>query len=135
MRNLATIRTNTCLKRNKMTDREISLCVEPPEALRLAGLWADYLPGYDKQVATDTAAELRRLHEENAELWKEREEPHKTIAVLIHECNRLESERDELLHALKKISAIENLDFGDCEEIEQAREIADAAIKKIEGKL
>jgi len=81
-----------------------------------------------------TAAELRRLHEENAELWKEREEPHRTIGVLVRECNRLEIERDELLVALKQISAIENLDWGsDWEEIEQAREIANAAIKKVEG--
>lgn len=115
----------------------------------------------------DAAAELRRLYEENAELWKEREEPHKTIAVLIGECNRLEKEAEllsgaldklrvmhreeinplldvhsqnlELLEALKKIIAIEDLErCGDWEEIEQAREkareIANAAIAKAEGK-
>ena len=42
---------------------------DQPEALRLAELWADYLPAYNyKQVAADTAAELRRLHEENKEM-------------------------------------------------------------------
>lgn len=41
------------------------------------------------------AAEIRRLHAENQMLWKEREEPHKTIDMYVRECNRLESERDE----------------------------------------
>jgi hypothetical protein len=39
---------------------------EQPEALLIAELWDDYLPAYNyKQVALDTARELRRLHEEN----------------------------------------------------------------------
>ena len=52
---------------------------------------------------------------------------------------RLIAAAPELLEALKKISAIEDLErCGDWEEIEQAREIAreiaNAAIKKAEGK-
>jgi hypothetical protein len=40
-----------------------------PEALLIAELWDDYLPAYNyKQVASDTARELRRLHEENKEM-------------------------------------------------------------------
>jgi len=40
-----------------------------PEALLIAELWDDYLPAYNyKQVASDTARELRRLHEENREM-------------------------------------------------------------------
>ncbi len=86
---------------------------EQPEALRLA----DALDrgGYDAQMARNmekAAAELRRLHEENERLWKEREEPHKQIETYLLECNRLERERDsaravnaELLAALKLAEA------------------------------
>ena len=90
-----------------MTDQQ-------PEALRLADALEDDLVGYDRlslprrcqDIADEAAADLRRLYAEN----------------------------QELLEALKKISAIENKDYGsDWEEIEQARNIADAAITKAEG--
>ena len=39
------------------------------EALRLADIWDNYLPAYHYgQVASDTTAELRRLHAENEAL-------------------------------------------------------------------
>ena len=45
-----------------------------------------------------------------------------------------EAQRDALLEALKKIAAIENRMFGsDWEEIDEAREIARAAIAAAEG--
>jgi hypothetical protein len=47
-------------------------------------------------VPHKSAAALRRLHAENEMLWKEREEPHQQIELYLRECNRLESERDEL---------------------------------------
>lgn len=80
-----------------------------PEALRLANsTHLAYRVGWQREAA----AELRRLHAENEELWKEREEPHKTIEMYVRECNRLESERDALktqrdalLEALKEVVA------------------------------
>lgn len=46
---------------------------------------------------------------------------------------QLRAQRDALLEALKKVAAIEDKMFGsDWEEIEEAREIARAAIKAVE---
>lgn len=46
---------------------------------------------------------------------------------------KLHEQQTVLLTALKKISAIENQEYGaDWEEIEEARKIADAAIEKVE---
>ena len=79
---------------------------EQPEALRLAALWEKQSHGYALTPEAETAAELRRLHALNG----------------------------ELLEALKKIDAIEDQMFGpDWEEIDEARDIASAAIAKAEG--
>lgn len=46
----------------------------------------------------------------------------------------MQEQHEMLLQALKKISAIENQEWGaDWEEIDEARAIADAAIEKVEG--
>jgi hypothetical protein len=64
--------------------------------------------GYRVGWQREAAVELRRLHALNA----------------------------ELLEALKKIAAIEDQMYGpDWEEIEEARDIASAAIAKAEGKV
>ena len=125
-----------------------------PEALRLA----DALDAeIQRTVQLDmmhhnAAAELRRLSAENAELWKEREEPHKTIEMYVRECNRLERERDEarrtvreaheagarltaqrdaLLALLGRIRAWDMMDTA-ADGPHWKREI-DAAIKAVEG--
>ena len=50
------------------------------------------------------------------------------------ELRHLRALNQELLEALEKISAIENQEYGaDWEEIEEARDIADAAIAKATG--
>ena len=54
------------------------------------------------KLARQAAAELRRLSAENEMLWKEREEPHKTIDMYVRECNRLESERDEARRTVRE---------------------------------
>jgi hypothetical protein len=76
-----------------------------PKALQLAAM--AHL-GYRVGWQREAAVELRRLHALNA----------------------------ELLEALKKIAAIEDQMYGpDWEEIEEARDIASAAIAKAEGKV
>jgi hypothetical protein len=58
--------------------------------------------------------------------WRDRE--------VVAELRRLVAQRDALLEALNKIAAIENQMFGpDWEEIDEAREIARAAIAAVEG--
>ena len=69
-----------------------------PEALRLA----DRLERDPNVNRPAIAAELRRLSAENEALWKEREEPHKTIEMYVRECNRLESERDEARRTVRE---------------------------------
>ena len=93
------------------------------EALRLAdklSLLKFSVVGAENALAMEeAAAELRRLHAANVDCmaWYE----------------ATKSERDALLEALKKIEAIEDKMFGsDWEEIEEARDIARAAIKAAE---
>lgn len=74
-----------------------------PEALRIAikleREWANDALNYD--TAQEAWTELRRLYAENERLWKEREEPVRTVEMYLRECNRLEKERDQLLEALQ----------------------------------
>lgn len=54
--------------------------------------------------------------------------------VISQRFSEITKQRDELLVALKEISAIENQDYGaDWEEIEQARNIANVTIAKVTG--
>ncbi len=88
-----------------------------PEALRLADwIESDMSCHGDAEIA----AELRRLHAENA---------------LLHERHHFDNGfLKELLDALKQIADIQNKDWGgDWDEIEEARLIACAAIAKAEG--
>lgn len=95
-----------------------------PEALRLAKRLGGWGTTADEQF--QAAAELRRLHEANEAFGKRQEWWNERMFVL-------EQQRDALLEALKKIEAIEDKMFGsDWEEIEEARDIARAAIKAAE---
>ena len=88
------------------------------------------------------AAELRRLEAENTNMerlmlsavpdrWKSCTSPVGAVQSYIAE---LETANEELLEALEKIRAIELQMYGpDWEEINMAKEIADAAIKKHGG--
>jgi hypothetical protein len=83
----------------------------------------------------DAANELRRLHEENELLARACDKIRVMHREEIKPLLDVHSLNLELLEALKQISAIEDLEWGgDWEEIEQAREIANAAIAKAEGK-
>lgn len=74
-----------------------------------AGWIANFLDEINLPITDEAAAELRRLA-------------------------RVEANQAELLNALQKIAAIEDNDFGvDFEEIDEAREIARAAIAKATG--
>ena len=95
------------------------------EALRLA----DELAAWEFSstgLCGKSAAELRRLSAEKAMLWGEREEPHAKITMYIGEWYRLETERDTLLEALKKMRH----KYGEyaCSVCDQA----DASIKAVE---
>ena len=73
------------------------------------------------------AAELRRLHAEN-------EAAHAVGIRQEQEIMNLEALLRQALEALQKIAAIENKEWGaEWEEIEEAREIARAAIAKATG--
>jgi dsDNA-specific endonuclease/ATPase MutS2 len=98
---------------------------EHPEALRLA----DALTNRHgvESFEGDAANELRRLHE--AHDWQ-----YTMAGERLRRIEKLEDQNHALLEALKQISAIEDLEWGgDWEEIDQAREIANAAIKKVEA--
>jgi hypothetical protein len=102
-----------------------------PEALRLA----DALYSNDPQgLLSQSAAELRRLHAENEMLWKEREEPHQKIELYLRECNRLESERDELRKVnAELLEACKEAEWNSLHLPESVRIKLQAAIKKAEG--
>ena len=56
------------------------------------------------------------------------------VAAELRRLSAVEAQRDALLEALRKIAAIGNKMWGtDWEEIDEAREIARAAIKAVEG--
>ena len=108
---------------------------EKPEALRLADV-----PICERSITwqSQATAELRRLHEENQEQLKTLRD-----CVLVMELGeqaaaellRLHAVNGELLEALRSIAAIENQEWGaDWEEIDEAREIAENAIAKAQGK-
>ena len=95
-----------------------------PEALRLADELDAVITPYC--LESKAAAELRRLH---ARLIACEDIAERAIAG----CARLSAQRDALLEALRKIAAIGNKMWGtDWEEIDEAREIARAAIAKTE---
>ena len=87
---------------------------DKPEALRLAAIFDGYLPAYNyEQVATDAAAELRRLHrfELACNLWHEKTDwVQETIQprelgmhradVLKQRIERLQTENESLKRAL-----------------------------------
>jgi hypothetical protein len=97
-----------------------------PEALLIAELWDDYLPAYNyKQVASDTAKELRRLHEENERLRG-------IVPEVLEQLNdELCEENKELLEALKLARRICNNLIGHPDD--PYGKLIDAAIKKAEG--
>ena len=104
-----------------------------PEALRLADELeddlADYggqsLPRISQDIADNAAAELRRLHAEN-EVMRNVANRGGHIAVAMSRIADLESQRDALLEALKKM----RIKYGEyaCRVCDQA----DAAIKAVE---
>jgi hypothetical protein len=112
---------------------------DQPEALRLAELWADYLPAYNyKQVAADTAAELRRLHEENNRLGQINFAHEIKLSVRGYEIQiaDLKAQRDELLEALREIATHTRRSTLDPTDIVPTAGaiLARAAIAKAEGK-
>ena len=117
---------------------------QQPEALRLAEVLETHFPGSAAHRAAD---ELRRLHAENALL-------HYTLTAYVgvsealaveqKENERLESQRDELLDALKEASKalatalphMQTDEYGngpDCTQILQAQINISYAIAKVEG--
>ena len=95
----------------------------------------------------ESAAELRRLNNVDQCLseWLDKTQWVQTSAqshelgmhradVISQRFAEITKQRDELLVALKEISAIENQEWGaEWEEIEQARSIANATIAKVAG--
>ena len=73
-------------------------------ALRLAELWEKQSHGYALTPEAKTAAELRRLHEENTKLAQLLADTHDVSADLAETSDALHrtlQQRDELLEALK----------------------------------
>ena len=103
-------------------------------ALYLADVLAAGFECDQEWYEIESAKELRRQHAENEDFRATIDYLTRENAEQIGEIVALKEQRDELLEALKKISAIENKDYGpDWEEIEEARDIADAAIAKATG--
>ena len=119
-------------------------------------LWlADQIERYNSGVHSqsivedycESAAELRRLNNVDQCLseWLDKTQWVQTSAqshelgmhradVISQRFAEITKQRDELLVALKEISAIENQEWGaEWEEIEQARNIANVTIAKVTG--
>lgn len=119
-------------------------------------LWlADQIERYNSGVHSqsivedycESAAELRRLNNVDQCLseWLDKTQWVQTSAqshelgmhradVISQRITEITKQRDELLVALKEISAIENQEWGaEWEEIEQARNIANVTIAKVTG--
>ena len=107
---------------------------QQPEALRLADWLEDqYDPTHHQEMS---AAELRRLHAENAALLAERrnlgaaiERQYSAAEQIAYRVMRLESQRDELLDALQSLISDNHPEYIPSKLWKKAR----AAIAKAEG--
>lgn len=109
---------------NNFKQPEALVVCDMPEMLERL---ADEGPNW--QVLEAAAGDIRRLRAENERLWKEREEPYRTVEMYLRECNRLEKERDQLLEALQTC-----IDYGSMTGGYWVTAKATAAIAKVEGK-
>ena len=104
---------------------------EQPEALRLADTLLAYELSEDYVDATkEAAAELRRLHTENARLFNAIEDSLKNYARVLIERHELHDVNQELLEALKEIASET---YDEWTNGAKAQRIAQAAIAKATG--
>jgi hypothetical protein len=88
----------------------------------------------DNEFLDKAEAELRRLHEENERLWKEREEPHKQIETYLLECNRLERERDSARAENERLGKLCDYFMGQLMVLRAEKQLREAIAKAEGGK-
>jgi predicted nucleic acid-binding Zn-ribbon protein len=83
--------------------------LQKPEALQLAD-WLEY-GNYNHEDVIKAAAELRRLHSEVDRLTRHILNQNNELDDLIPMAEKVETQRDELLEALKWIARVNAMDY------------------------
>lgn len=91
----------------------------------------DYCGDVGADAIDSLVVEIERLRQENELLWKEREEPHKEIALYVSECNRLERELAEENAKLHEMSRLVDFSTQTAENILEKYAEIDAENKRL----